>query len=87
MQKLFPAEGILTPYKTFMVVELPFLIFLVLITIAIFSAFFVFFAERNDETASWMKTFFKTLIALLVGGAVFWLSTYWLSLTLSAVIG
>lgn len=67
MQKLFSENGILTPYKTFLTLEWPFLTFLFLVFIGIFSALFVFFAERNDETASWMKTFFKTLIALLVG--------------------
>ena len=85
-QKLFSENGFLTPYKTFISIELPFLAFLLFAIVGIFSALFVFFAERNDETASWMKTFFKTLIALLVGGAVFWLATYWLSLRFSALI-
>lgn len=86
-QKLFAENGILTPYKILLNIEWPFLAFLVVVIIGIFSALFVFFAERNDETASWMKTFFKTIIALIVGGAVFWLLTYWLSLLVSGLIG
>lgn len=86
-QKLFAENGILTPYKMLLNIEWPFLAFLFAVIIGIFSALFVFFAERNDETASWMKTFFKTSIALIVGGAVFWLATYWLSLLVSGLIG
>lgn len=83
MQKLFSEDGILTTYKTLLTIEWPFLAFLVAVIVGIFSVFFVFFAERNDEEASWVKTFFKTCIALIVGGVVFWLATYWLSLLLS----
>lgn len=86
MHKLFSENGILTPYKTFITLEWPFLILLGLVLIGIFSAFFVFFAERNDETASWVKTFLKTIIAFVVGGAVFWLATYWLSLLVSGIV-
>jgi len=85
-QKLFSEDGILTPYKTILLIEWPFLVFSLLIIIGIFSALFVFFAERNDETASWMKTFFKTLIAVMVGAALFWVATYWLSVFESALL-
>lgn len=83
MQKLFSENGILTSYKTLLSIEWPFLAFLIAVIVGIFSMFFVFFAERNDETASWVKTFFKTCIALIVGAVVFWLATYWLSLLVS----
>lgn len=85
-QKLFSENGILTPYKMILLIEWPFLIYSLLIIMGIFSALFVFFAERNDETASWMKTFFKTLIAVMVGSALFWLATYWLSVFESALL-
>ncbi len=64
-----------------------FLSFLGLVIIGIFSALFVFFADRNDETAVWGKIFLKTLISLVVGGAVFWLASYQLSLFWSGIIG
>jgi len=77
----------LVPYKTLLSIEWPFFVFLLAVIIGIFSGLFVFFAERNDETASWMKTFFKTMISLFVGIAIFWLATYWLSLLVSAFLG
>jgi len=87
VQKLFSKDGILVPYKTLLSIEWPFFVFLLAVIIGIFSGLFVFFAERNDETASWMKTFFKTMISLFVGIAIFWLATYWLSLLVSAFLG
>ena len=50
-QKLFTEEGILAPYSIFMLNEWIFVLFLGLLVIGIFSAFFVFFADRNDEEA------------------------------------
>jgi len=52
----------------------------------LFSALFVFFADRNDVTVSWGKVFLKTLIALAVGSAVFWLASYQFSLFWSGII-
>jgi uncharacterized membrane protein len=51
-QKLFTEEGILAPYSIFVLTEWMFLIFLGLLVIGIYSAFFVFFADRNDEEVS-----------------------------------
>lgn len=86
-QKLFSETGILAPYIKTLQTEWIFLSFLGLVMIGIFSALFVFFADRNDETVIWGKVFIKTLIALAVGGAVLWLASYQFSLFWSGIIG
>ncbi|MFA6080619.1 MAG: DKNYY domain-containing protein [Candidatus Gracilibacteria bacterium] len=87
LEKLFSDTGVLALYVDAIRAEWVFLSFLSLVIIGIFSALFVFFADRNNETAIWGKVFLKTLIALVVGGAIFWLASYQFSLFWSAIIG
>lgn len=86
-EKLFPEGGMLTPYRSFLTIEWPFFAFLGLVLIGIWSACFVFFAERNDSYTTWMKTFLKTLFAVVIGGILFWILHFLLPLYWSMVIG
>lgn len=85
-QKLFSEQSFLAPYKTFLSLEWPLLSFFWLVIVSIFSALFVFFAARNDEPVSWIKTVIKTLIALLVWGGIYWWVSHWLSLLVSGIV-
>ena len=85
-EKLFSETGIFAPFRETLQGKWKFLSFLSLVLIGIFSALFVFFADRNDETVVWGKVFLKTIIALAVGGAVLWISSYRLSLFWSSII-
>lgn len=85
LKKIFPENGVLTPYKMFFSLELWFLLFLWLIWVAFFSAIFVFFAERNDESVTWMQVFFRTVFSLFLGGVVGYFVSFQTSLLVSAI--
>lgn len=54
---------------------------------AFFSLLFVFFADRNDENAYFSTTIAKVFVALVSGVIGFWIASFFVSSTLSAVLG
>ncbi len=78
----------LAPYKTYFTGKnSAFWILVGLSALAIFSLFFVFFANRNDEPVSLWKSLVKTLIAILVAGISVWIASYFLSPITALIVG
>lgn len=56
-------------------------------TLTVFSLFFVFFADRNDEPVGFWKSLSKTLIAVALALISIWLASYFLSPTSAVIVG
>lgn len=76
------------PYvKYFSGKNLPFWSLILLAYIAVFSFLFVFFAERNDESVSFLNTLLKMLVSGVFGVIVFWLASFFATTNISLLMG
>lgn len=78
----------MAPYKVYFTgSNTPFWALMALSILGVFSLFFVFFADRNDEPVSLWKSILKTLIALLIMLIAVWLASYFLSPVPALIVG